>query len=117
MTEPQRTSEAYRRDLLLARQVIAQLRDQAMEADEALPRRGPGPGRRRPRCPLGRPRPGGHPLLACGRPGTAPAQCPHRGETSTPLVEGVELSWADNSTGPGPRSYNSGPRPGKSARF
>ena len=49
MTEPQRTSEAYRRDLLLARQVIAQLRDQAMEADEAPPRRGPGPGRSRPR--------------------------------------------------------------------
>ena len=34
MTEPQRTPAAYRRDLLLPRQVVAQLRDQAMEADE-----------------------------------------------------------------------------------
>ena len=32
--EPERTPAAHRRDLLLARQVIAQLRDQAREADE-----------------------------------------------------------------------------------
>ena len=34
LPEPQRTPEAYRRHLLLARQVIAQLRDQAMESYE-----------------------------------------------------------------------------------
>ena len=36
MTEPQRNPTAYRRDLLLPRQVVAQLRDPAMEADEPL---------------------------------------------------------------------------------
>ena len=34
MTEPKRTLATYRRDLLLARQVVAQLREQALEADE-----------------------------------------------------------------------------------
>ena len=34
LPEPQRTPSAYRRDLLQARQVIAQLRGQAMEAGE-----------------------------------------------------------------------------------
>ena len=34
LPKPKRTPAAYRRDLLLARQVIAQLRDQAMEAGE-----------------------------------------------------------------------------------
>ena len=34
LPEPKRPPEAYRTNLLLARQVIAQLRDQAMEAEE-----------------------------------------------------------------------------------
>ena len=34
MTEPKRTPTAYRRDLHLARQVVAQLRDRAREADQ-----------------------------------------------------------------------------------
>ena len=67
MTEPQRNPTAYRRDLLLARQVVAQLRDQAMEGRRSLPRRGPDPGRRGPRCAVGRPGPGRQSLLACGR--------------------------------------------------
>ena len=34
LPEAQRTPAAYRRDLLRARQVVAQLREQALEADE-----------------------------------------------------------------------------------
>ena len=36
MPEPQRTSTAYRRDLWLARQVIGQLRDQALESGDTF---------------------------------------------------------------------------------
>ena len=36
LTEPQRTPAAYRRDLLLPRQVVAQLTDRALEADGPL---------------------------------------------------------------------------------
>ena len=63
---PQRNPAAYRRDLHLARQVVGRLRDEALGTGEAFHVGALALERRRPQCPLGRPGPGGLPLLGRG---------------------------------------------------
>ena len=63
---PQRNPAAYRRDLHLARQVVGRLRDEALGTGEAFHVGDLALERRRPQCPLGRPGPGGLPLLGRG---------------------------------------------------
>ena len=64
MTEYQRTPAVYCRDLWLPRQVIGQLQDQALEIGDTFDVGGPSPRCCRPRCPMGRSGPSGHPFLA-----------------------------------------------------
>ena len=85
MGEVQRTPAAYRRDLSLARQVIGQLRDQALESGKAF-QVGNGASMLLTSTPSGTAWTGGLPFLAGGGTGPHAQERPRQG---TALVEGL----------------------------